>query len=139
MATKKAIEWTDDLLLGDTLIDAQHRAFFQKALRVQVAIQLGRGNEEIAAAIDFMREYAAVHFADEAKRMLAADYPQIESHIAEHHLFLGRLRELEEEFDSSTDSKEVAARTVALATEWFAEHIRRTDQPLAAFLGDIGS
>ena len=131
---KGPLEWNDDLLTGDREIDAHHRTFFRKALRLSVACQLGRGPEFVHETFVFLREYAEFHFAAEEKRMRAIAYPHVETHIEAHRTFLARLGELALKLKSEQDLDRVAKSASEMAVSWFNKHINLVDRPLVEYL-----
>lgn len=126
--------WSNDALIGDPVIDRQHKEFYVRALRVVVACELGKGAPQIAATLQFMREHADRHFADEEQRMRDVEFPYIELHREAHDRFRSRVRQLEGDFTASHDPETLAREVADVASEWFTDHIRRFDVLLGRYL-----
>ncbi len=132
--TKRTLEWTDDLLTGDTEIDTHHRALFHKALRISVACELGRGDREVGKTIAFLADYTQHHFAAEEKRMKLVNYPYMETHRGEHTEFMSQLAQYDREFRESTDKRSVALAVADFVARWFTRHVKLVDRPLIEYL-----
>lgn len=141
--SKGPFEWTDALLTGDAIIDGHHKTFYVKALKVHVACKLGKGDQVIGEMLGFMRDYAVFHFEEEEIRMRVVRYPYLRSHLEAHRGFLGRLAELEREFEQAADKKDLAREIAEMSVGWFTQHICNVDRPLVEYLaahsaGDTG-
>lgn len=80
--------WRDSFLVGDEMIDAQHRAFFDETSQVLAALERGEGKEAVIAFYRGFVTSLAVHFADEEALLERTGYPQVDHHRAEHAALL---------------------------------------------------
>ncbi len=132
--TSLAMSWSDDLLTGDREIDGAHRAFFDRVKALARACKVGKGAAELDAALAFLYDYAASHFASEEAKMAAISYPYLATHIAAHRAFNNKLEELQDEADHATDKEAVAAKLAAFSTDWFSRHVKLVDRPFIEYL-----
>ncbi len=87
------LKWTSALSVGIEEIDVQHQELFRRAERLLAGLHQGEP-EEIGGLIDFLHEYAVVHFGAEEAAMRAASFPGYVRHKAEHDRFIGDLLDL---------------------------------------------
>lgn len=87
--------WKESFIVGDALIDAQHRAFFDEIAAVAEALDRGEGRE---AVIAFYRTFYAalrIHFRDEEAMLASFAFPDLEEHQAEHQALLASVAAVE--------------------------------------------
>ena len=54
--------WNDNLKIGVSLIDSEHRELCDRIDRLLAACNQGKGSKEIAETVDFLQEYTVKHF-----------------------------------------------------------------------------
>ena len=87
------LQWGPSYELRIPLLDAQHRHLL--ALVNEAMAAVGRREERLLEAIlDQLMEYAIYHFAAEEERLTAANFPEIEAHVREHHAFHDHVTDL---------------------------------------------
>lgn len=87
--------WKDAFAVGDALIDAQHKAFFDEINAVARAVDRGEGLE---AVLRFYRDFYSalvVHFRDEEAMLARVNFPDLEAHHAEHQALLASVSAVE--------------------------------------------
>ena len=132
------LRWTTSLSVGIDEIDAQHRELFRRA--GQLLEGLARGEpEEIGTMIEFLHEYAVVHFGAEEASMRASRYPGYVRHKAEHDRFIGDLLTLAEEHDRSGPGAFMAMKAGHWLSQWLKEHVSGTDAEMGRFLARRGA
>ena len=90
------MRWTDSLAVGDALIDAQHRAFFDEVNAVVAALAQGAARVEV---LRFHRAFItalARHFRDEELLLARINYPDLDHHQAEHRALMASVSALAE-------------------------------------------
>jgi hemerythrin len=130
--------WSEALRTGVSEIDEQHQLLFRRAAVVREAVAAGRGPAEVQATLEFLADYAAVHFETEARYMRVAAFPQAPAHLAEHSLLERRLDLAAEAHGLDGASPEVADQVVQLFETWMVAHIHEHDRLLAAWLQRAG-
>jgi hemerythrin len=127
------LEWTSALSVGHEEIDGQHRELFRRAAQVLEGIHRGEP-EELGALVDFLHQYAVVHFGAEEALMRKARYPGYLRHKAEHDRFIADLLALSEEHDRCGGGAFMSVRASHWLTEWLKSHVSATDAELGRFL-----
>ena len=68
-------EWTKDLSVGIEAIDIQHRELFKRIDGLIMAVNDGKGTDEVHDIFRFLSDYIDSHFATEEKCMRILSYP----------------------------------------------------------------
>ncbi len=124
--------WNEGLSVGVPDIDAQHRELFERVARLEDA--LGRGDRgELRHLLEFLRDYALLHF-DTEEREMAAGFPRCEQHRAAHRGFLERYLLLWKAFEHEGTTALLTLRVRNWIDLWLRDHVRGEDQALGAWL-----
>ena len=125
--------WKEHFVIGDPLIDGQHRAFFDEVAAVAGALDCGGGREEV---IGFYRAFYGgllVHFRDEEAMLARVGFPDLEEHRAEHQALLASVSAVEGMLLTADELDQwrfiVKRLSVALV-----EHLAGTDMRYKRFL-----
>lgn len=79
------IEWSDDLSVGNDLLDSQHKTLINM---INTLDNPDLSEAELGEVIFGLLEYAAIHFRDEEKFFVNVAPEIIEPHFASHTLFI---------------------------------------------------
>jgi len=132
------VSWSETLRTGVEEIDEQHQLLFRRAAVVRDAVLAGRGTGEVKAAIEFLSDYAAVHFEAEARYMRLAAYPDQRRHLADHEQLERELAAATEAWATEGESTALAMEVAELIEQWLAGHIHEHDRLLATWLTRAG-
>lgn len=127
------LQWTSALSVGDEEIDSQHRELFRRAARLVEGVQKGEP-EELGTLVDYLHEYAVVHFGAEESRMREASFPGYVRHKAEHDRFISDLLAIAREHDRAGPGAFMAMKVAHWLVSWLKEHVSGTDAELGRFL-----
>jgi hemerythrin len=124
------LKWTEDLSVGNAVIDDDHQRLFDLLERLHLDMASGQINQETQSIVDSLRNYAESHFAREEEFMRKMDYPHYITHQAEHNRFLSEVCALQSRVARG-------ARTAQLDIDqflagWLREHVLVRDMALAA-------
>lgn len=125
------IEWTDDLKVGNTLIDDEHRELITQMGHLHDTI-LASGEPAAAAAI--LRELiqsTASHFQSEEAYMQRINYPAFAVHKREHERLLQDANVVLKRFEAGLIAPDDGLCNYL--TAWLKDHIRCQDTVLARF------
>lgn len=134
-------EELDDLTIGITEIDDQHRAFLRAIVALREAVAEGIGaRDRLLRTLQYLDEFVAVHFSTEERYMRLHNYPGILLHEKEHAEFARAYAELKQRFHDLDAQGELTALH-AIEVEhrlenWLTGHILRADKKLGAFLSE---
>jgi hemerythrin-like metal-binding protein len=130
------LTWDPKLETGITEIDEQHQLLFRKAASVLGAVQAGQGGMEVARAIQFLADYAALHFETEERFMRASGFPEADTHAEIHRRINRRLMEVAADFNADGATAGLVADVEAMMRGWVTMHIMEKDRALAEWLAE---
>lgn len=122
----KNIEWDDSLLIGNELIDIQHKRLIK--LIAAIPEEKSPGDE---LALNEAIVYAETHFADEEELLEHAGYPQTSAHINMHEKMTAILEAYRRDYD---EGKTDLTAFKQFMYDWIKDHIMREDKKIGAFL-----
>ena len=125
--------WSDEFLLGDRIIDKQHKHLFAIAgdLLENYWNKEEVDKKTLVLAINFFKEYTANHFEYEEKFQIAAKYEGYKEHKKLHENLLSKLLEHENALmESDFNKTEVDAFITTLIT-WLKHHVAIEDKKFA--------
>jgi hemerythrin len=118
-------EFTPDMSVGITAIDADHMAFFELAKLIS-EIPNDENRTSIAlSSLAILNEYIDGHFLREEKAMRKVKYPYIGGHCLKHNQFKARVRAIGEVFREGTLS--AVDDLHMLVVRWLRDHIAVED------------
>jgi len=129
-----ALEWTEGLAVGHSLIDQQHRELLRRFDELMEACRQARGKERIVALLGFLDSYVATHFGEEERLMDRLAYPGTAEHKAQHRHFTGRLEALKTDLRDMGVSSALVISTNQILLNWIIQHIKTVDVQFGAFL-----
>lgn len=120
------VEWSDSFSVGNVLMDAHHRIFFET---IKEFSQLPDKNDRDTTwrRIEFLLEYAAMHLGAEERLMRQANYPELDEHKAAHDAFVRELLSIKESFDKDPDAV-TADHIMKIMQDWLVNHIACSDK-----------
>lgn len=127
-----AIEWTNDLSVGVSSIDAQHQQLFKMADELFEAGKNGKSKEKIGDLLGFLDRYTKQHFKDEEAYMKSINYPGLAEQEKAHQAFVNELTKLKGEFDKSGGNIAVIIGANQMVVEWLTKHISGMDKKIGA-------
>ncbi len=128
-----ANRWTEDLSVGVTEIDSQHKELFGRSEILMDAITRGRGKEELARLVSFLEVYIVTHFALEEQYMKKLNYPDYASHREEHRNFILTVFDLRAKVQERVDDA-LVLQSKDILVDWLNRHIMIVDKKLGIFL-----
>lgn len=115
-------------------MDLHHTELVNMTLDLFSSIEQGKPERNTAELLEFLDHYVSKHFSIEDEHMQIYDYPDRDSHLAEHDIFEYTLSGLKAEFDSSGSSSYLSGKVKRHLLDWLVNHIGETDKRLAEFL-----
>ena len=130
-STVPVMEWNENLIIDQGIMDDTHREFIELLNRVADAPE-----ESMLAALDEFIRHSEEHFAQEQRWMEQMTYPPLTCHVKEHDGVLETSHEVRRRVAAGeTRFGQVLARAVA---EWFANHASSMDHVLALYMKEKG-
>ena len=126
--------WDPKLETGVVELDEQHRLLFRKADAVLEAVAAGQGAAEVKRTLQFLADYAALHFESEERYMRAAGFPEADAHAEIHARITRRIMEVAASFHAQGASPALVADVEALVRGWLTMHIAEKDRAVSDWI-----
>ena len=126
----KDIKWDDSLLIGNDLIDAQHKMLI--GLIGAIPESKSPGDE---LALDEAIVYAETHFVDEEELLEEIGYPKLLEHKEMHKDMSAILETYKRDYD---DGKNDLYAFKQFMYAWIRGHIMQEDKKIGAYLRSVG-
>ena len=125
------LAWSDQLAIGQSVMDDTHREFVAQLNRVGEAADDG-----VLTALDDFIAHTETHFSQEEQWMDAIEFPPRGCHRGEHEKIMETVRAVRTRV-AAGDAR--LGRTLAEAlAEWFPQHATSMDAILALYMTEIG-
>ena len=121
------LQITKDMLTGIEKIDGQHQELID---RINIVINMGedgRSKGETDKTLDFLAEYAVMHFRTEEGLMAECEYPAYSIHENQHASFVEKYLQFKEKIDKFGFSHEIASELNAFLLNWTIHHVTNSD------------
>ncbi len=128
------LELTDDLKVGNKVIDREHEVLFSYINLLQKALENESRAHVTEQVILGLAEYTKTHFFVEEELMAAYDYPDYDPHKKAHEIFKKKINALLKEFEQGRDIS--LQSMLDILKKWITDHILTVDARLAEFLKD---
>ncbi|MCL2128247.1 MAG: hemerythrin family protein [Treponema sp.] len=129
-----AFKWDVGIETGHAKIDNQHKQLIMALNNVTEASQTGKGEDEIFKALDFLSNYAVMHFNTEERLQVQYDYPDFAAHKSCHEAFRVMAGELTRKLVEEGPTGEHVGAVTKTIGEWMMNHIRDEDIRMAAYV-----
>ena len=127
--------WSEQLSVGLTTIDKEHRKLVNILNSLHHALSKGEGKEIVGAVLAELIQYTGTHFANEEELMRKHGYPEFEQHRGIHKTLVRNVLD----FQIKHKAGEVnTIEVMKFVTEWLKKHIMETDKKYAPCLAANG-
>ena len=123
-----ALQWRDQLSVGNNVIDNDHRYLIDIINRVEQCL-LRKNRAELTLELANLAKYSQVHFEREEKIAAAVGHTQLPNLNDSHLSLLDRLKQMQAEFDATgqTWSPEAAEHFTNFLRSWLIDHVIKED------------
>lgn len=123
--------------VGIVLIDNQHQEIIARVNQISDGVAQRDQREVVQEMLGGLNLLVREHFALEKRLMMEYDFPDMESHIEDHHRLFLQLNNLIKAAMSAPRQNKVALVSAFLA-DWAEQHILQADKELGEFLATKG-
>lgn len=117
--------WEDKYLLNISIIDEQHRGFFN-LLDKELSGNEDPTHEQMLELVNKLEKYLLDHFATEEELLEKSSYSDLASHKQQHSFFIGKVSEMKLEL--SYRNQQVYNKLIDFMKKWFLSHILQADK-----------
>lgn len=129
-----AFTLTKDIETGNKRIDSEHVELFAKINDFMESCNKGKGKDEIAKTVDFLRKYTKTHFAFEENLQKSNNYDRYNVHKAFHDQFIKNLDDIAKSISQDGVTPSIVGKiNIQVGTSLIA-HIKTEDVKLAKFI-----
>lgn len=121
------LQITKDMLTGIEKVDVQHQELIDRINTVISMGDDGRSKEETDKTLDFLAEYAIMHFRTEEDLMTECEYPAHSIHESQHASFVEKYLQFKEKIDKSGYNHGIASELNAFLVKWTIHHVTNSD------------
>jgi len=114
---------SDSQLVGNELLDAQHRVIMGYMSKIHGNLLAGKSVSGLMARLD---SFCRLHFLEEEEVMEEIGFPAIDEHKAQHALFVTHLENFVGKYEGQNVTKNIEEFT--FLKDWFMEHIETFDR-----------
>lgn len=126
-----SIVWNDHTMsTGDAEIDAQHKVLITRINELFDFMRQGRGTEGLPGLLDFLGNYARLHFAHEEACMNRNRCPAAASNKAAHAEFMTIFGTIRRRLETEGANARLVIEAQQQLSSWITQHIVRTDTQL---------
>jgi len=130
------IKWKDEFSVSVQSLDAQHKILIEMSNELYLAMRDGKGSHVAPDVLAKLVVYARKHFDGEEKLMLQANYPEYESHKAEHEKFAAEVKNMIQQIEEGKIANSI--KLLDFLQKWLQTHILTVDKKYSSFLQDAG-
>ena len=125
--------WTPDLSVGVSMIDEQHKVWFEKADKLFEAGKKHQAKEYVGELLDFLDDYTKKHFHDEEQYMIKIKYPEYDAQKKAHTAFIEELAKLKKDYSESGGNILIIINANQLVLGWLTAHISNMDKKIGQY------
>ncbi|MGD0476189.1 MAG: bacteriohemerythrin [Candidatus Velthaea sp.] len=126
---KTMFDWDGKYIIGNAMIDGEHKQLFGYAAELHRAMLERRAPEVVVELLAKLAEYTATHFGHEEKLMRETRYPEMAAHQAIHKDLIKRVVALQA--DVSAGKGTVSMELMNFLKKWLHHHIGKEDKKVA--------
>lgn len=128
------LTWSEDLAVGNNLIDGDHRKLIDMANRLHEVMQEGRGKDVLGKVLNNLIVYTQEHFKREEELMRKLRFDGLDDHKHEHEKLLEQVLDMQQKFERGAVS--LSIQMLHFLRDWLIDHIGESDKKLAAAAKD---
>lgn len=131
------IKWDESLSVGIREIDDQHKELFDRINHLLRTIGELHAQGELKKTLDFMEEYALLHFGAEEEQMILTNYGGYGEHKGQHDHLRDEISGLRARLAGEGPNEKLLVDAQELLVDWLQRHIRSIDMKMARHLKSL--
>lgn len=130
------INWTDELSVGVTMFDNDHKELISIANRLHDSITVGSQQAALAPILNELVNYTIFHFGHEEGMMLQYAYPDYDKHKIEHDALIDKVQDYSKQVSAGKTS--ISLSLIGFLKDWLVNHIMVSDREYREFFEKKG-
>ncbi len=131
------IKWNESLAMGIQEIDDQHKELFNRINHLLRTIGELHAQGELKKTLDFMEEYALLHFGAEEEQMILTNYGGYGEHKDQHDHMRDEITGLRARLAGEGPNEKLLVEAQELLVDWLQRHIKSIDMKMARHLKSL--
>ena len=128
------IQWTQDLSVGVSTIDNQHKELFKRINSMIHTMTQSNARAEISKVMNYLESYTLSHFSMEEAYMSKHEYPGSQPHKTQHEDFVNTFNNFKKVYDEDRRTPHLAMKFQSWLCDWWINHITSMDKKLGSYL-----
>jgi hemerythrin len=120
------MNWSDDLSVGVSEIDGQHKQLVAQINALHDAMRSGQGKDALEKTLGELAAYTQYHFSAEEQYMQKFGYPGYTPHKKEHDGFVAKVAGFQKDYASGKLG--LSIEVMKFLRDWVAGHIKGSDK-----------
>lgn len=120
------LEWGKKYSIGLDEIDGEHKILIGLINKLYKSYGNTSDKRKTRKIIDELLDYTIYHFGTEEEYFEKFDYPGKKNHIAQHKIFINKIKDFKEKFKAGTDTA-IGFDIIDFLMKWFVNHILKVD------------
>ena len=130
------ITWSDELSVGVSAFDNQHKRLVALINELHDAMSAGKGSKVLGKILSELADYTVYHFKAEEAVFETYGYPGLGSHRDSHGELTRQVLDFKDQFEAG--KAVLSMELMKFLTDWLTNHILDTDKAYTAFLNSRG-
>ncbi len=130
-------QWTNDLEVGNDMIDREHKSLIAAINKLFDACNTGKGRDELGSTIEFLLSYTKQHFLHEEQLQLGTNYPDYVRHKGLHEAFVKKIENFYTEFKTSGAKVSLISQVNTEIATWLLAHIKGEDKKIGKHVAEM--
>ncbi|BHH85938.1 bacteriohemerythrin [Desulforhopalus sp. 52FAK] len=128
------IKWRDSYSTGIEVVDDEHKKLVDLIEAMYTSIRDKEPKETVERVLTEIVEYTQTHFNNEEALMEEKEYPDLETHKAEHQNLIEEVGEYKDRLlNDFPDGRQELYRFLR---EWLINHIMESDKAFGAYVSE---
>ncbi len=124
-ASRQLLSWSSEYSIGLTIIDQQHKKWFEIINRFYDAFKEGKAEAELLKVTSELLDYTDYHFSFEEKYMQDFKYNDYEAHQKGHKVLIDTITQFQEKFKEGEVG--IPYKLMNLLRKWVRIHVLEED------------
>ncbi|MCB9557612.1 MAG: bacteriohemerythrin [Deltaproteobacteria bacterium] len=130
------IQWSDDLSVGVSKIDQQHRELVRMVNQLHDAMSQGKSKDVLGGLLEELAGYTVQHFQTEEQLFDTHSFPAAEAHKKAHAELTQEVVSFKQRFDKGEVM--LSVQLMNFLKNWLVDHIQGDDMNAGDFLASRG-
>ncbi len=130
------INWDDSYSVHIKKIDEQHKGLVKLVNELHDAMSQGAANDVLNKVLNSLVDYTIIHFNTEEELLKTYNYPDHQTHKAEHDKLTEQVKDFQVKFQEGKST--ITYELMDFLSDWLINHILDSDKKYVSYLTSRG-